>query len=127
MVLIKSPADNKEQKKFLGYEWSGAKGSEGVIYNGGVTVYDINTPMFDPKDRNNESKISYIVRQNFLGQAVNIPVDLQAHVSQAKLTDLLDFSRKDFNKAFSLTVEKDILVVDSKCDFVKLEKLNSML
>jgi type I restriction enzyme M protein len=62
-----------------------------------------------------------------LGQAVNIPVDLQAHVSQAKLTDLLDFSRKDFNKAFSLTVEKDVLVVDSKWDFVKLEKLNSML
>ena len=58
---------------------------------------------------------------------MNIPVDLQAHVSQAKLTDLLDFSRKDFNKAFSLTVEKDILVVDSKWDFVKLEKLNSML
>ncbi len=84
VVLVKSPADNKEQKKFLGYEWSGAKGSEGVIYNGGDTVYDINTPMFDPKDRNNQSKISYIVRQNFLGQAVTIPADLQAHVSQAK-------------------------------------------
>ncbi|MCB1659085.1 MAG: restriction endonuclease subunit M, partial [Pseudomonadales bacterium] len=50
VVLVKSPADNKEQKKFLGYEWSGAKGSEGIVYNGGDTVYDINTPMFDPKD-----------------------------------------------------------------------------
>lgn len=126
VVLVKSPADNKEQKKFLGYEWSGAKGSEGVIYNGGDTVYDISTPMFDPKDRNNESKISYIVRQNFLGQAVTIPADLQAHVSQAKLTDLLDFSRKDFNKAFSLTVKK-ASVVESKYPLVVLGKIVDVL
>lgn len=122
VVLVKSPADNKEQKKFLGYEWSGAKGSEGVIYNGGDTVYDINTPMFDAKDRNNSSKISYLVRQNFLGQSVVIPADLQAHVSQAQLTDLLDFSRKDFNKAFSLTVKK-ASVVESKWEMVKLGEI----
>lgn len=80
---------------------------------------DINTPMFDPKDRNNEAKISHIVRQNFLGQAVHIPADLQPHVTQAKLTDLLDFSRKDFNKAFSLTVKK-LSVIDSRYPLVKL-------
>ena len=122
VVLVKSPADNKEQKKFLGYEWSGAKGSEGVIYNGGETVNDINTPMFDPKDRNNTSKISHIVRQNFLGQTVQISADLQPHVTQAQLTDLLDFGRKDFNKAFSLTVKKQNAVA-SKWDLVSLDSI----
>ena len=126
VVLVKSPADNKAQKKFLGYEWSGAKGSEGVIYNGGDTVYDIQTPMFDPKERNNPSKISHIVRQNFLGQAVHIPTDLQPHVSQAKLTDLLDFSRKDFNKAFSLSVKK-ASVIESKWELVKLGELPDLV
>lgn len=32
VVLIKSPADNAEQKQFLGYDWSGAKGNEGIQY-----------------------------------------------------------------------------------------------
>ncbi len=29
VIIIKSPSDNKQNKKFLGYEWSGRKGDEG--------------------------------------------------------------------------------------------------
>lgn len=122
VVLVKSPADNKEQKQFLGYEWSGAKGSEGVRYNGGDTVYDINTPMFDPKNRDNQEKISFVIRQNFLGQDISIPKHLQAYVSTANLADLLDFTRKDFNKAFSLTPKKN-LVINTQWEIVKLENI----
>ena len=53
LLVVKSPSDNKEQKKFLGYEWSSAKGNEGLSYMGGETVFDINTPLFDPKNREN--------------------------------------------------------------------------
>ena len=113
VILVKSPADNKQQKQFLGYEWSAAKGNEGVKYNGGETVYQINTPMFDPKDRNNADKISYVIRQNFLGESVSVPDSLQSFVSQANLIDLLDFSRKSFDKAVSLTVEK-VRVIQSR-------------
>ena len=122
VVLVKSPADNKEQKQFLGYEWSGAKGSEGVIYNGGDTVYEIQTPMFDPKNRNNDSKISYLIRQNFLGESGNVPEPLQSFVSQANLIDLLDFSRKSFDKAFSLNVRK-MSDVSAKWGLIKIEQI----
>ena len=32
VLIVKCPADNKEQKQFLGYEWSSAKGNEGIKY-----------------------------------------------------------------------------------------------
>jgi len=66
-LIIKTPKDNKVQKRFLGYEWSGAKGQEGIKYNGGTTVNDIITPLFNPKDRGDKSKISYLIQQNFFG------------------------------------------------------------
>ncbi len=119
VVLVKSPADNKQQKQFLGYEWSAAKGNEGVKYNGGETVYEINTPMFDPKDRNNADKISYVIRKNFLGESVSVPESLQSFVSQANLIDLLDFSRKGFDRALSLAVKKTN-VMASRWPIVKL-------
>ncbi len=38
VLVVKSPSDSKEQKNFLGYEWSGAKGSEGIKYFGGENI-----------------------------------------------------------------------------------------
>ena len=122
VLIVKSPTDNKEQKQFLGYEWSGSKGSEGIKYNGGDTVYDINTPMFDPTNPQNSFKINYYIQQNFQGIPLSIPDDLQPYISLARLEDLLDFSRKDFNKAISLSVKKDT-VIESKWDLVKLGDL----
>jgi type I restriction enzyme M protein len=119
VLLVKSPSDNKAQKQFLGYEWSGSKGSEGIKYNGGDTIHDIITPMFDPKDRKKPDKISYYIRQNFQGLPLSIPEHLQAFMTQAHLEDLLDFSRKDFNKAFSLTPKTTTTTI-SKWELVKL-------
>lgn len=122
VLIVKSPNDNKEQKQFLGYEWSGAKGSEGIKYNGGDTIHDIITPMFDPKNRQNDQKINYFIQQNFEGQPLDLPEHLQPFVSVARLSDLLDFSRKDFNKAFSLTPKKNTSI-ETKWELVKLENV----
>ncbi|MFM6183277.1 MAG: hypothetical protein ACKPA8_17615 [Dolichospermum sp.] len=40
----------------------------------------------------------------------------------ASLVDLLDFSRKDFNKTFSLTPKKN-LKIETKWELVKLENI----
>lgn len=119
LLVVKSPSDNKEQKKFLGYEWSSAKGNEGLSYLGGETVFDINTPLFDPKDRENSDKISYVIRQNFNGEQVNIPEHLTPFVSQVYLHDVLDFSRKEFNKAFNLSAQSKV-EIETKWDLVRL-------
>ena len=131
VLLVKSPSDTKEQRQFLGYEWSGAKGNEGIKYNGGDTVYDIITPMFDPKNPQNVEKINYLIQQNYLDNNVvevqnlhdvEIPENLTSIIQYTNLTDLLDFSRKDFNKGFSLTPKKNN-VVESKWELVKLGEL----
>lgn len=77
VLIAKSPNDNKEQKQFLGYEWSGAKGSEGIKYNGGDTIHDIITPMFDPNNQKMTKKSTYYIQQNFEGQPLDLPEHLQ--------------------------------------------------
>ena len=117
-LIIKSPDDNKAQKAFLGYEWSGAKGSEGIKYlRGGNTISDIVTPLFDPQNPDNPEKINYLIRQSFLG--VEHSARLPKNATYANVADLLDFSRKDFDKALSLMPEKSI-AFDSEWDMVKL-------
>lgn len=122
VLIVKSPSDTKEQKAFLGYEWSGAKGSEGIRYAHGDIVDDIVTPLFDPKDRNNPSKISKLIAANFNGETASVPSGLEPFVSYASLVDILDFSRKEFNKAFSLTPKKNS-TIETKWDLVKLEAI----
>ena len=123
VLLVKSPSDGKEQKTFLGYEWSGAKGNEGIKYNGGETVYDINTLLFDPNNPQNTSKINYLIQQSFEQKPhTEIAQNLTDLISYANLTDLLDFSRKDFNKGFSLTPKKNT-TIESKWDLVKLGEI----
>lgn len=114
VLLVKPPADGKLQKQFLGYEWSGAKGSEGIQYSHGSAVQDIQTPLFDPLDRDNEAKISTLIRQNFEGRPLVIPEGLQPFASQAKLVDLLEFGRIEFNGLISLNVVVKSLVLVSK-------------
>ena len=126
LLVVKIPSDNKEQKKFLGYEWSSAKGNEGLSYLGSETVFDIQTPLFDPKDRENSEKISYVIRQNFNAEQVAIPEHLTPFVSQVYLHDVLDFSRKEFNKAFNLSAQSEI-TIESKYPLERLASLSVLL
>ncbi len=125
VLLVKGPSDNKAQQQFLGYEWSGAKGSEGIRYIGGESVHDIATPLFDPKDRSNASKISHVIRQAFAGEALQIPSELQAYVTQAPLTELLEFGRVEFDAVVSLTVKKS-LTVTSQWPIVRLADITDL-
>ncbi len=121
VLIVKSPQDNKEQKQFLGYEWSASKGNEGIQYNGGDTVYDIQTPLFNPNNRDDQSKISFLIQQNFQGNS-QLSESSEPFCTYTSLVDMLDFSRKDFNKAISLNNKKKTNI-ESKWDLVKLENL----
>ena len=119
VLIVKSPADNKEQKQFLGYEWSNTKGNEGLKYLTGSHI----TPLFDPDNRDNSEKVNYWIQQNFNGNTEDIELqNLSEYMTYASLVDLLDFSRKDFNKAFSLTPKKNVNI-ESKWELVKLENI----
>lgn len=119
VLVVKSPSDNKEQKNFLGYEWSGAKGSEGIKYFDGENINDIQTPLFDPKNIDNEEKISYLIKEHFSGNTKTIKDEYKEHCSYINLADMLDFNRVEFNKSINLSVNKKV-EIESKYPLVKL-------
>lgn len=121
VLVIKSPTDNKAQKVFLGYEWSDRKGAEGIQLAKDSDDNHI-TPLYDPINRNNPEKINALITQNFLSELSEIPEVLQPFASWMNLVDMLDFSRKDFDKTISLTVKKTV-EIQSKYNLVKLDEV----
>ncbi len=119
VLVVRSPQGTNEMKKFLGYEWSAAKGQEGIKYLRG-SIERIETPLFDPQNRDNPEKISTLIRQNFDGHAVNVPASLQPYATAAMLVDLLDFSRVNFDKQISLATKKNAAQTQSKWPMQKL-------
>ena len=116
VLIVNAPDTIKERKQFLGYEWSTRKGREGIQYNGGNTVNDIITPLFDPKDPDNIAKINTAIKRNFVGETTDT---LLEYCHYAKLTDMLDFSRVDFNKAISLNPKQNTNI-ETQWPLVKL-------
>ncbi len=103
VLIVNAPGTSKERKQFLGYEWSSAKGREGIKYAGGETVNDITTPLFDPSDLDNDGKINMAIKRNFISKTTE---SLLEYCHYAKLPDMLNFSRTDFNKAISLNPKR---------------------
>ena len=117
VLIVNTPTSTvKEQKQFLGYWWSEKKNNEGIKYIGGETVNDMSTLLFNPKDLDDNTKINTVIRRNFIGE---ITGPLPEHCYYAKLTDMLDFSRVDFDKIISLIPLKNI-EIETEHPLVKL-------
>lgn len=134
VVVVKSPAGT-EIKKYLGYEWSSAKGNEGIKYIGVAQVDEngapitgrkgingINTPLFNPIDLTDTSKINSIIRANFNGVAVGE----SEFVSRLRLIDMVDLNGTDIKKTISLTAARTS-VIKSKYRLEKLLKFCSVI
>lgn len=138
ILVVKYGSTTKEQREFLGYKWSSAKGNEGIKYINQNVVSDeindeeskeileklyglqsINTPLYNPQNSNDKSKINKYILENFRGNYLEIPDNLMPYITYCSLTDMLDFNRKDFNKQISLTNGKKD-VIESKWPIVKL-------
>jgi type I restriction enzyme M protein len=151
VLIMKSPSKIKE---FLGYDWSTAKGNEGIKYLGSVqldkiegenedegiefldeedkrvlsnlaNLDDINTPLYDPRNNDNQEKVNYLIKQNFLGETVDIPESLSSVVTSAFLVDMLDFSRPDFSKSINTSPNQN-LTINSKWDQEKIGNILSL-
>ena len=142
---LKGKSNNKKvDPKFLGYDWSGRKGSEGIKYFSSESIEieenndeeeldiddkrvienlqglkHINTPLYNPQNLEDENKINKIIKDNFSNIKTPIVEELKEFVNRARLVDMMDFSRVDFNKAWSLTPIKKI-EIESKYTLEKL-------
>ena len=98
VLIIKAPSDNKEQKRFLGYEWSNRKGDEGLK----ELSNPYESPLFERDNPHNDFKLNTLIRKSFDNTLDSIPQELQPYATKARLIDMIDFSKVEFNKAISL-------------------------
>ena len=112
-LVISSPDDNKAQKQFLGYSWSNRKGNEGIkIDRPGGSLYNEN-------DRSARGTLACAIRNTFADADTILNEDLQQYAVTYNLSQLLDFSKVDFDKSIKTSIiEKETL--QSKYELVKL-------
>ncbi|MDD5150881.1 MAG: restriction endonuclease subunit S [Flavobacterium sp.] len=119
IVLIKSGEKDKE-KRFLGYEFSLARGREGMhSMKKGKTINDC-TQLYNVNDQNDLTKASSYIYNAYLGYT-NLDIDpsLKENISYIDLLDILSFDRAEFKKEFS-TSGKTKIKFETKWDLVKL-------
>ena len=137
VLVIKMPSETKEKKAFLGYEWSTAKGNEGIKYLTTQSddntdsedevlqhlqgINKIKTPLFNPQNLFDENKLNHLIRQNFSGSLKSIPEHLANVANLLPLMEMLDFGRVEFDKAIRTNVQKKIRV-SSKYPIIALEE-----
>lgn len=138
VLVIKMPSDNKDKKAFLGYEWSSAKGNEGIKYvNHSASsenhdeilsdlqgINQIQTPLFNPQDLFDKNKLNHLIRENFLGNLHSIAEPLSNFASLLPLTQMLDFGRAEFDKVIRTSVQKKVEII-SKYPLERIEQITS--
>ncbi len=142
VLLINVPESDEKQKKFLGYEWSSTKGKEGIKYNSAKIESDgdseltedelrsvanvsalnnIETPLYDPSNYNNEEKINVLIRNAFNGSIKDIPETLKEYVGYSDLNELIDFNHSTLNLVINTLPPKT--KIQSKVEEKRLENI----
>lgn len=123
VVLVKS-GEKDAEKRFLGYEFSNRRGSEGIhSLQRGKNIEDC-TQLFDPEVFDNPEKASTYIYKAFAGD-YDFPVDItmQNNVTRHDLVDMLTFDRVEFEKNISLSVKKKVKI-ESKWELKKLGEIS---
>ncbi len=124
VLVIRSPSETKAHKQFLGYDWSSAKGDEGIKLIKDAHGHHL-TLLYDETDRNNAAKLNRLISDNFDGKLAEIPEALSGYASTARLVELLDFSRVTFEKQIGLTAKKTVVIPSSLSDLNRRTKPKS--
>jgi len=125
-VLIKSGSKAAE-KRFLGYEFSNRRGSEGIHAIQRSKEIDECTQLFDATVFNNPEKASTYIYKAFQGDT-NFPIaeTLKKNITRHNLVDMFTFDRVDFEKNISLSVKKKVKI-ESKWEVVRLEDVVELI
>jgi len=119
IVIVKS-GKKKEEKAFLGYEFSNRRGYEGIHPIQRSKTIDDCTKMFDSLNQNNSEKAnSYIYKAFLSDKSLEVAEPMKKHVFYSDLIDMMTFDRADFEKTISLTLKKTSKI-ESKWEIVRL-------
>ena len=121
VVLVKS-GEKEVEKRFLGYEFSTRRNSEGMhAMQRGKTV-DECTQMYDAKLFDNPEKASTYILKAFTNIDFDIDSKMQNHVTKHDLVDMMTFDRVDFEKTISLSVKKKVKI-ESKWEIKRISDI----
>lgn len=95
IVLIKT-GRGKEEKKFLGYEFSERRGHEGLHHlPGGTKLYDEIDPL-------NPQKVSSYIYNAFLGNLMDIDNSLANNITYGRMSGFIEFGTSKFDRKVNL-------------------------
>ncbi len=122
VVLVKS-GEKDAEKRFLGYEFSNRRGSEGIHpIQRGKNIEDC-TQLFDADVFDNPEKASTYIYKAFAGDFdFEINEAMQNNVSRHNLVDMMTFDRVEFEKNISLSVKKKVKI-ESKWEIIRVSDI----
>ncbi|GHU78914.1 hypothetical protein FACS1894145_1950 [Bacteroidia bacterium] len=129
IVVVKS-GEKDAEKRFLGYEFSNRRGSEGIHpIQRGKTI-DECTQLFDDKRFDNPEKASTYIYKAFSlkenEKYPEIPETLKDHISRVDLVDMLTFDRENFDKNISLAIKKKVKI-ESSYPLVSIAEITNLI
>ena len=95
IVLVKT-GKGKEEKKFLGYEFSERRGHEGLHY------LPAGTKLYDETDPLNSQKASSYIYHAFLGNLVEIDENLAGNIFYGRMGEFVEYGTNKFDKVINL-------------------------
>ncbi|MBS0646509.1 MAG: restriction endonuclease subunit S [Verrucomicrobia bacterium] len=106
-IVIKS-GKKADEKRFLGYEFSFRRGSEGIHPIQRSKTIDECTKLYDANVFDHPEKASTYIYKAFKGEYPAIPAALTKHISVHQLVDMLPFATIEFEKSISTTLKKKV-------------------
>ncbi|MFT5835741.1 MAG: type I restriction enzyme M protein [Sulfurimonas sp.] len=125
ITLVKT-GEKKSEKKFLGYEFSSRRGSEGIHPIQRSKTIDECTSLYDEISYSNSLKVNSYIYSAFNGEFNTIDESLKDNISYVDLVDMMTFDRVDFEKNISLSIKKRVKI-ESKWDLVQIKKLSNVI
>ncbi|GAB6011706.1 restriction endonuclease subunit S [Viscerimonas tarda] len=122
-VLVKT-GEKDAEKRFLGYEFSNRRGSEGIHpIQRGKTI-DECTKLFDENRFINDEKASTYIYKAFANDyEYPIHESLKENISRVHLVDMLTFDRVNFEKNISTSIKKKVKI-ESKYEIKRLKEVS---
>ena len=119
-VVIVKTGKKEDEKRFLGYEFSARRGSEGMHPIQKGKSIDNCTKLYNPIDLEDYTKASTYIYKALEGNFnFDIESSIQKNVFKQDLVDMLNFDRTEFENAISTTIKKKVNV-NSKWVMVRI-------
>lgn len=121
VVIVKAGKEIDEQKEFLGFEFQGKRGAEGI------KIINYGGRLFDDTNQSNPNTASYYTKNAINDVPVSGISDIQKkYTSVENLVNLLNFERVEFDKQINLSA-KSIINFNSKFELKTLGSIISAI